>query len=82
MHTSCKGICEYCDQRSPSPVQVAIKGKVRGRLAGEIYVLEPGDIVLKPPNIEQSGQVLEEYTALNCKDVVPGWSVYHARWEK
>jgi quercetin dioxygenase-like cupin family protein len=63
-------------------IQVALKGKVSGRLGGEIYILEPGDIVLKPSNIEQSGQVLEDYTTLNCKDIVPGWSVYHARWEK
>ncbi len=63
-------------------IQVALKGKVKGRLAGEIYILEPGDIVLKPSYIEQSGEILEDYTALNCKDIVPGWSVYHARWEK
>ncbi len=63
-------------------IQVALKGKVIGRLAGEIYTLEPGDIVLKPSYIEQSGGMPEDYMALNCKDIVPGWSVYHSKWEK
>ena len=64
-------------------IQVALTGKMRGRLGGEIYhLVEYGDFVIKPSNMEQSGGALEEYTALNCKDIVPGWSVYHARWEK
>jgi quercetin dioxygenase-like cupin family protein len=64
-------------------IQVALTGKMRGRLGGEIYMLEEyGDFVVKPSYMEQSGGAIEDYTALNCKDIVPGWSVYHARWEK
>jgi quercetin dioxygenase-like cupin family protein len=42
----------------------------------------PGDVVLMPPNTVHSGQTLEDMTVVNCKNIVPGWSVYHARWEK
>ena len=34
------------------------------------------------PNVEHGIKILEDYTVINCKDIVPGWSVYHARWER
>ena len=27
-------------------------------------------------------EILEEMEVINCKNVVPGWSVHDARWEK
>ena len=63
-------------------IQVALKGKVRGFISGEEHVIEPGGGILFPANVEHGVKILEDYTVLNCKDIVPGWSVYHARWEK
>jgi len=63
-------------------IQVALRGRVRGFIAGEEAVIGPGQGVLFPPNVEHGVQVLEDYTVINCKDIVPGWSVYHARWER
>jgi quercetin dioxygenase-like cupin family protein len=63
-------------------IQVTLKGKSRSRIGGEENVRVPGDVVLMPPNTEHSGQTLEDMTVVNCKNIVPGWSVYHARWEK
>ncbi len=63
-------------------MQLALKGKVKGVLGGEIYILTPGGVILKPASLEHTGQILEEYWTLNCKNIVAGWSVYHARWEK
>lgn len=63
-------------------IQVALKGKARGVISGEEHIIGPGGGILFPPNVEHGAQILEDYTVLNCKDIVPGWSVYHARWEK
>jgi len=63
-------------------IQVTLKGKSRSRIGGDEQVRNPGDVVLMPPNTEHSGQTLEDMTVVNCKNIVPGWSVYHARWEK
>jgi quercetin dioxygenase-like cupin family protein len=63
-------------------IQVALKGRVRGVIGGEAQIIEPGGGVLFPANVEHGIQIVEDYTILNCKDIVPGWSVYHARWEK
>jgi quercetin dioxygenase-like cupin family protein len=63
-------------------IQVVLAGKVRGFIAGEEHVIESGGGVLFPSNVEHGIQILEDYTVINCKDIVPGWSVYHARWEK
>jgi quercetin dioxygenase-like cupin family protein len=63
-------------------IQVALQGKVRGVIGGKEHVIEAGGGVLFPSNIEHGIQILEDYTVINCKDVVPGWSVYHARWEQ
>lgn len=38
--------------------------------------------MLIPANIEHALEILEDLEIINCKDIVPGWSVYHAKWEK
>ncbi len=63
-------------------IQVVLGGKVRAFIDGEEHVIGPGGGVLFPPNVEHGLRILEDYTLLNCKDIVQGWSVYHARWEK
>jgi len=62
-------------------IQVALQGKVQGVIGGEEHVIEAGGGVLFPSNVEHGIKILEDYTVINCKDIVPGWSVYHARWE-
>jgi len=63
-------------------IQVLVKGKARYRVAGEEKVLGPGEAVLIPANTEHGVKVLEDLEVINCKNVVPGWSVKDARWEK
>jgi quercetin dioxygenase-like cupin family protein len=63
-------------------IQVALQGKVRGFIGGEENLVEAGGGMLFPPNVEHGIKILEDYTVINCKDIVPGWSVYHARWER
>ena len=38
--------------------------------------------VLIPANTEHELEILEDMEVINCKNVVPGWSVHDARWEK
>lgn len=63
-------------------IQVVLKGKARAVIEGEEYMLEPGQGILFPVNRQHGAQILEDYTVINCKDIVQGWNVYHARWEK
>lgn len=63
-------------------VQVILKGRARYRIGDEKKELGPGEAVLIPANVEHEVEILEDMEVINCKDVVPGWSVYHARWEK
>jgi quercetin dioxygenase-like cupin family protein len=63
-------------------IQVALRGKSVGMIAGKEETVEPGQGVLFPANVEHGGKMLEDYTVLNGKNVVPGWSTYHARWER
>ena len=63
-------------------IQVLVKGKARYRVAGEEKVLGPGEAVLIPANAEHGLEVLEDLQIINCKNVVTGWSVKDARWEK
>jgi quercetin dioxygenase-like cupin family protein len=63
-------------------VQVVIKGKAKYRVGNEEKVLGPGEVVLIPANTEHAVEILEDLEVINCKDVVQGWSVYHATWEK
>jgi quercetin dioxygenase-like cupin family protein len=62
-------------------IQVPLKGKIRG-LAGADVVSGPGEVVLIPALIQHWVSILEDYETINCKNIVPGWSVYNARWEK
>jgi quercetin dioxygenase-like cupin family protein len=61
--------------------QIVIKGKARYRVGEEEKVLGPGEVVLIPTNTEHEVKILEDLEVINAKDVVPGWSVKHARWE-
>jgi quercetin dioxygenase-like cupin family protein len=62
-------------------IQTVMKGKVRG-LAGENVVSGPGDVILIPALIQHWASIIEDCETVNCKNIVPGWSVYNARWEK
>lgn len=61
---------------------VILKGRAKLRIGTEEKVMGPGEAALMPANIEHQLQVLEDLELINCKGVVPGWSVYHAKWEK
>lgn len=61
---------------------VVLKGRMKMRIGEEEKVLGPGEACLMPANVEHQLQALEDLEIINCKGVVPGWSVYHARWEK
>jgi len=63
-------------------VQAILKGKARYTVGGEEKTIGPGEAVHIPANTEHSVEILEDLEVINCKNVVPGWSVYHARWEK
>lgn len=63
-------------------IQVCLEGKVRALIGGAESIVGPGGGVLMPPHVEHGIQILEDYTTINCKDVIPGFSVYHARWER
>ena len=63
-------------------IQVLIKGKAKYRVGTEEKVLGPGEAVLIPENTDHELQVIEDMELLNCKNVVSGWSVKHARWER
>jgi len=62
-------------------IQVPLKGKIRG-LAGAEVVSGPGEVILIPALIQHWASMIEDYETVNCKNIVPGWSVYNARWEK
>lgn len=63
-------------------VRVILKGKTLFRVGDEERVLGPGDAVLIPANVEHWGRTIEDCEVINVKDVVSGWSVKNARWEK
>lgn len=63
-------------------IQVVLQGKAKAAIETVEYLLEPGMGILYPGNRRHSAQILEDYTLLNCKNIVHGWSVYHARWDK
>ncbi len=63
-------------------IQVVVKGKARARIGGKEHIVEPGGGVLFPADIEHGARIIEDYRVINCKNIVPGFSVYHARWEK
>ena len=59
-----------------------LKGRAKYRVGGEEKVIGPGEAVLIPGNTEHAVEILEDLEVINCKDTVPGWSVYHAKWKK
>lgn len=62
--------------------QIVIRGRARFITGDEEKILGPGDVIHNLPNVEHGIlEVLEDLEVINCKDVVPGWSVKHARWE-
>jgi quercetin dioxygenase-like cupin family protein len=63
-------------------IVVVLKGKGKWRIGKEDKVLGPGDVALIPENVEHDLHVLEDLEVINCKNIVSGWSVYHAQWEK
>jgi quercetin dioxygenase-like cupin family protein len=63
-------------------IMVVLRGKGRWRVGKEKKVLGPGEAVLIPANIEHAVEILEDLEIINCKDIVRGWSVKNARWEK
>ena len=62
-------------------IQVPLKGKIKG-LAGAEVVSGPGEVILIPALVQHWASIIEDYETLNCKNIIPGWSVYNARWEK
>ncbi len=63
-------------------IQVALKGKVMYIIAGVEHIVGPEGGILMPIGVEHAVRILEDYTVINCKDIVPGFSVYHAGWQK
>ena len=63
-------------------IQSVIKGKARVRIGDEERIIGPGDAVLIPANTEHSAEILEDLQVFNCKNVVSGWSVKNAKWDK
>ena len=63
--------------------QIVLKGKAKYFISGDgEKVIGPGEVVLIPENTEHGVEVLEDLEVINCKEVVSGWSVKNARWEK
>ncbi|MBI3126784.1 MAG: cupin domain-containing protein [Candidatus Tectomicrobia bacterium] len=64
-------------------MQVVLRGRARFSIGGEERVVGPGDLVhVAPPNVKHGIlEVMEDLEVINCKEVVPGFSVKHARWE-
>jgi quercetin dioxygenase-like cupin family protein len=63
-------------------IQVALKGKAIGIIEGEEFPLGPGGGILFPATLTHGARILEDYTVINCKNIVRGWSTYHAAWQK
>ncbi len=61
---------------------VILTGRMKFRIGDEEGIAGPGEAVLAPPNIEHEIKALDgEVEFINCKDVVKGFSVKHAKWE-
>jgi quercetin dioxygenase-like cupin family protein len=63
-------------------IQVALKGRVMYIIGGVEYIVGPEGGILMPIGLEHAVKILDDYTVINCKDIVPGFSVYHAGWQK
>lgn len=62
-------------------IQVPLAGRV-SYLLEEPHVATVGEVILIPANLRHGAEILEDFTVLNCKNIVSGWDVYNARWEK
>jgi quercetin dioxygenase-like cupin family protein len=63
-------------------IQIILKGKTLVHIGDEEKICGPGEAVLIPANTPHWGKILEDMEVINCKDVVHGWSVKNAQWEK
>ena len=63
-------------------LQVVLQGKAIAVIEGEEFVLEPGTGILFPATLTHGARILEDYTVLNCKNIVRGWSTYHASYQQ
>ena len=60
-----------------------MKGRVKTIIGDEEKVVGPGEVYHIPANTEHGGgEILEDLEVIVCKDVVPGWSLKNAQWEK
>ncbi|HSE95155.1 MAG TPA: cupin domain-containing protein [Methylomirabilota bacterium] len=62
-------------------LQVVLQGKAIAVIEGKEFTLEAGTGILFPATLTHGARILEDYTVLNCKNVVPGWSTYHAQYQ-
>jgi quercetin dioxygenase-like cupin family protein len=63
-------------------LQVVLQGKAIAVIEGEEFPMEPGTGILFPSELTHGARILEDYTVINCKNIVPGWSTYHASYRK
>lgn len=63
-------------------IQICLAGRIKAVIGGQESIVGPGGGIMMPSNVEHGIQILEDYTTINCKDIVPGFSVYHARWDR
>lgn len=63
-------------------LQIGLKGKVKYVIGGQELVSGADGGVHMPVEIRHSVHILEDYNVINCKDIVQGFSVYHAGWQK
>jgi quercetin dioxygenase-like cupin family protein len=63
-------------------VQVILRGRSLVHIGDEERMVGPGDAFLIPANTVHWGKTLEDTEVINCKDVVAGWSIKNAKWEK
>jgi quercetin dioxygenase-like cupin family protein len=63
-------------------VQVILRGKAIAVIEGEEFTMEPGQGILFPATLTHGARILEDYTVLNCKNIVRGWSTYHASYRE
>ncbi len=63
-------------------LQIVLQGKAIAVIEGEEFVMEPGKGILFPATLTHGARILEDYTVLNCKNIIRGWSTYHASYQQ
>jgi quercetin dioxygenase-like cupin family protein len=63
-------------------LQVVLRGKAIAVIEGEEFTMVPGKGIMFPATLTHGARILEDYTVLNCKNIVRGWSTYHASYER